>query len=622
VNHGIQETNFDSKVTQSSTIDSTTQGTFRMSMGMMLRCLFTRRDLPRLVLLTLLMVFSSSMEVFGIGMLFPYVSLLEDPSRISSTRYISAVYGGLGFTSHRTFLIAMSAFLLVTFCLKGFLTLWVANSQLRFANAKLETLGRTLLSRYLHRPYAFFLSNNSSVLIGNLTTSLAQLCGGVIQTTLTLASEGLVAIGLIAFLILMSPVFSLSAMVFIGGLSLFLKRVIRDRIVHHAVANEQHWKAMIRTVNESLSSAKEVLVLGCQDYFVNAYSAEMKQYSRAQRRYGLLAQFPRVALETGAVAGMVVFALFAMLGGNFGPNLFAVLAVFSIATVRIVPSATRMLQAWNTIAFYRPSMEIIVAGLSEGDTSTSLEIKQVSVAPDLHLREALTVSIKFFAYPTNPHFVLADIDLTIRRGQTVGLIGHTGCGKTTLVDLILGLFPRFDGTIKVDGLDIRANLAGWRRQIGYIPQNIYLRDDTIIRNVAFGVPEAQIDLQAVERAICLAGLEPVIRTQPDGLETVVGDRGVRLSGGERQRIGIARALYHDPELLVLDEATSALDNETERQIVDSILGLSLSKTVIVIAHRLSTVENCDIVCLMRSGTIVDRGPFSLIVERTPALVNP
>ena len=538
-------------------------------------------------------------------------------------RYVSAVYRGLGFESHRGFLIAMSVFLLLTFCVKGFLALWVTNLQSRFARLKLATLGRTLLSRYLHRRYAFFLSANTSALIGNLTTSLAQLCTGVIQSALALASEVIVAVGLLAFLIILNPVFSLSALLFIGGLSVLLKRVIRERIADHANANELHWKAMIRTVNESLSSAKEVKVLGCQQYFVDTYSMEVEQYSRAQQHYNVLAQFPRVALETGAVAGLVIFALFAMLGGTFGPNLFAVLAVFSIATVRLVPSATRILQAWNAIGFYRPSMDVIAAGLSEVDEGdTNLGVKRSPVLSSLSLRESLAVSIKSFAYPTNPHFTLADIDLTILRGQTVGLIGQSGSGKTTLVDLILGLFPEFEGSITADGRDIRENLAVWRKQIGYIPQSIYLRDDTIVRNVAFGVPDSEIDMRAVERAIHLAGLDPVIHTQRDGTETLVGDRGIRLSGGERQRIGIARALYHEPELLILDEATSALDNETERQIVDSILGLSLSKTVIVIAHRLSTVENCDIVYLMRSGRIVDRGPFSMIVERSPALVNP
>jgi ABC-type multidrug transport system fused ATPase/permease subunit len=588
-----------------------------------LRYIFTRKDLATLFLLTCLMVFSGLLEVFGIGLLFPYVSILQDPSTISHMRYLSAVYRGLGFGSQRSFLIAMSVSLLLIFCVKGFLALFVTNFQSRFARLKLADLGRTLLSRYLHRSYIFFLSANTSVLIGNLTSSLSQLCVGVIQSALSLASEVIVAVGLVAVLIFLNPIFSLSALLLIGGLSVLVKRVIRERIAHHANANELHWKAMIRTVNESLSSAKEVKVLGCQQYFVDTYSLEMDQYSAAQQHYNVLAQFPRVALETGAVVGMVVFALFAMLGGAFGPNLFAVLAVFSIATVRIVPSATRILQAWNAISFYRPSMDVIATGLSELDA----EAENVSVAAErqplissLHFRESLDVSIKAFAYPTNPHFALGDIDLTILRGQTIGLIGKSGSGKTTLVDLILGLFPEFRGSITVDGHDIRENLTAWRKQIGYIPQSIYMRDDTIVRNVAFGVPDNLIDMPMVERAIHLAGLDSVIRTQRDGMQTPVGDRGIRLSGGERQRIGIARALYHEPELLILDEATSALDNETERQIVDSILGLGQAKTVIVIAHRLSTVENCDIVYLMRGGRIIDSGPFSKIIERSPALL--
>ena len=589
----------------------------------MLRFLFTRRDRAILFLLTLLMVLGGMLEVFGLGMLFPYVQILQDPTRISDVRYVRALYEWLGFHSHRSFLIAMSMALLVTFLVKGVVTIWVTNFQLRFVNAKLADLGSTLLSRYLHQPYTFFLSTNTSVLIGNLTTSITQLCQGVIQSALLLASEATVTAGVVVFLIYLKPVFSLSAILFLGGLSVLFRRVIRVRVGRYAQANEHHWKAMLRCVNEGLSSAKEVQVLGCQRYFVDAYSVEVRSFGWANRCNGVLAQLPRVALESAAVAGIVTFGLFAILAGSFGRDVFAVLAAFAIATIRIVPSTNRMLQAWNGITFYRPSIEIIAAGLSEGihDGASQGAEQTTPIVSRLPLREGLTVLIKSFAYPTNPHFGLVDIDLTIRRGQTVGLIGQSGSGKTTLVDLILGLFSHFDGSITVDGYDIRDNLAAWRQQIGYIPQSIYLRDDTIVRNVAFGVPDSRIDMRKVERAICLAGLEPVIRTQREGLETLVGDRGVRLSGGERQRIGIARALYHDPDLLVLDEATSALDNETEQQIIDSILGLR-AKTVIIIAHRLSTVKHCDMVYLMRSGRIIDRGPFSIIAERNPDFVNP
>ena len=594
-----------------------------MNLRMMLRVLFTRNDRATLLLLAFLMILSGFLEVFGIGMLFPYVAVLQDPTRISQTKYLSSLYFGLGFTSYRNFLIAMSATLLVITCAKGFFAFWVTNFQLRFVNEKLAELGTTLLSRYLHRPYTFFLSTNTSVLIGNLTTSLTQLCWGVIQSALSLITEAIVLVGLTAFLIYVNPVFSLSAMLFFGGLSLLFRRVIKARMARYALANDHHWKAMIRCVNEGLGSAKEVQVLGCQRYFVNAYSVEVDKFAGSVRRSNIVTQLPRTALETAAVAGMVLFAMVAMLAGRLEKQLFAVLAVFTIATIRLVPSVTRMLQAWNGISFYRPSMEIIAAGVSEGTgESASQKTQENPAVARLGFQEALTVSIKSFAYPTNPHFCLADIDIVIRRGQAVAFIGQSGSGKTTLVDLILGLFPHFDGSIAVDGYEIRENLAAWRQQIGYIPQNIYLRDDTIVRNVAFGVPDSQIDMRRVERAICLAGLSSVIRTQRDGVETLVGDRGVRLSGGERQRIGIARALYHDPDVLVLDEATSALDNETERQIIDSILRLSGVKTVIIIAHRLSSVEHCDMVYLMRGGRIIDCGMFSVVAERNPNFINP
>ena len=239
----------------------------------------------------------------------------------------------------------------------------------------------------------------------------------------------------------------------------------------------------------------------------------------------------------------------------------------------------------------------------------------------MRLRDTLAVSIKSFKYPGNSLFCLKDICFSVRKGQTVAFIGHSGSGKTTLIDLILGLFPEFEGEITVDGRDIRGNIRTWQEQIGYIPQKLYLLDDTITRNVALGIPDSEINIERVKQAVTLAGLDGVIQTQWAGLETIVGDRGIRLSGGEQQRIGIARALYHDPDLLVLDEATSALDVDTERQIVNSILKLSPAKTVMIIAHRLSTVSQCDCVFLMSAGQIINSGPFTQIVKRGSEFIN-
>jgi ATP-binding cassette subfamily C protein len=575
-------------------------------------------DRAKLAVLVLLIVISGVLEVAGIGLIFPYVALLQEPQRIAENRYLAELFHVSGLST-RGFLLGMSGALLATFCIKGAFALWLQRMQLSFANGKQVQLGRRLLGGYLSQPYAFFLSANTSSLIGNLTTSLTQLCGGLITAALNLAAELIVLAGLVAVLLVLNPVLTLAGMAFVGMIAMLFMRAIRPSIRRYAAENSERWKAMIRAVNEGLSAAKEIQVLGNRDFFVEVYDRESRAFAQANTRYALLNQMPRVTLETAAVAGMVLFAVFAILAGAVGKNLFAVLAVFAVATIRIVPSANRILQAVNAIGFYAPSIEIVARGVGAvRDAPPALEAPGV----DVSFRERLSIQVTRFSYPEASRPALQDIRLEIRQGQRIAFIGHSGSGKTTLIDVILGLFPEFEGRIEADGREIRENVAAWRRHIGYIPQNIYLCDDTILHNVCFGVPREEIDLGRAEEAIRLAGLESVVRAQPEGLKTIVGDRGVRLSGGERQRIGIARALYHDPDLLILDEATSALDNVTERRIVDSILGMTPAKTVILIAHRLTTAERCDQVYLMHGGRIIDQGLFAEVAERNREFVKP
>ena len=278
-----------------------------------------------------------------------------------------------------------------------------------------------------------------------------------------------------------------------------------------------------------------------------------------------------------------------------------------------------MIQASNNINFYRPSIRIVLSAL-DGE-AMPVEADNRNATPVV-LERDIRITVKSFSFPNNPFFRLQDIKLSIPQGAKIAIVGPSGSGKSTLMDILLGLFPDFDGDIVVDGVSRGEDISAWQRSVGYIPQNVYLIDDTITRNIAFGVREQDIDLQAVKRAVSLAGLQPVVDSQPSGVETVIGDRGIRISGGERQRIGIARALYHDPSVLVLDEATSALDNQTERDVVDSLLSLSPAKTIIIIAHRLSSVRLCDRVYLMSSGRIVDAGTFEDIAGRHPDFVNP
>ena len=581
--------------------------------------LFTVAERAQVGTLVVLVAIAGFLEVFGVAILFPYVAILQDPSRIAQMSYVRMLYGWLNVGSYETFIMGMSLGLLSVFCFKALFTVFLANYQIRFVNDLQTQLGQRLLARYINGPYEFFLSANTSTLIGNLTTSLGQLCAGVVQSALLLSAELISFVGLVAFLVWMDPVFSLIAFVFTAMMALAFLGIIRKKIASYARANDLHWKAMIRKVNESLNAVKEIQVLGRGQYFVEAYGREARAYALAGRRYSVLSQVPRVTLETSAVAMLVAFAIFAMFSNRGGADLFPVLAVFAAATVRILPSINRMIQAWNAISFYKPAISVVVSGI--GDTPQKSESPDRATAP-ISLQRHFRLLVRSFSYSTGTHFQLEDIDLKVERGEKIAIVGHSGSGKSTLMDLMLGLFPRFDGSLVVDDLDCRGREAAWQRSIGYVPQNVVMTDDSIKRNVAFGIEDSEIDLTAVARAVSLAGLERVVKNQTSGLDTVIGDRGIRLSGGERQRIGIARALYHDPSLLILDEATSALDNQTERQIVDSILALSPTKTVIIIAHRLSSVRLCDRVYLMSAGRVVDTGSFDEIAQRHPDFVDP
>ena len=428
--------------------------------------LLNSRDRATLGLLAVLMVIGGLFEVLGIGLLFPYVSILQDPSQISSNAYLRMVYDALGFTSTKAFSIALSFGLLAVFVVKGGFNIWMNNAQIRFICALQARLGETLLSDYLSQPYRFFLSANTATLISNLTTALSRMCSGLVQAALTLASEGIVVLGLVGFLIYVNPGFSLGAVLFVGLLSLAFIRLARARVAHYGQQTEVQWVSMIRTVNEAVGSVKEVQTLGRSRYFIDTYANAARVFSWAVGRNMLFSQLARVILETGAVAGMVLLCVFALVLGGFGKNLFSILAVFAFATVRLVPSANRILLSWNNIVYNMSSVDVIASIRAE----TSQALAKLSSAgtgdrsgTELRLREALRISVESFRYPSNPQFHLRDINVVVKKGQAVAFIGHSGSGKTSLVDLILGLFQDFKGNILVDGHNIRDNIAGWRR---------------------------------------------------------------------------------------------------------------------------------------------------------------
>lgn len=577
--------------------------------------IFPRKDKAVLLVLSVAGIASSFLDVIGIGLLFPYVSIIQDPNKILTFPYLAEGYRLLGFKSTDMVFYIASVGLIALFFLKGVIGSILNQGQSAFINSKQAQLSGVLLDYYLARPFSFIQNTNSATLIANVTSSIISICSGLLQSALALLTELAVLLGLLGVLVFLNPGVFLAVAILIGGIASTIFLVVKSRLRRYGEEADRSWKGMIKATNEAIGATKEITVLGCPKYFVDIYLSHAQEFVKTATKNALINYLPRVMLETGAVISLVLISVTSIMLGRAGEDLFAMLAVFAVATVRMVPSANRILQAWNAIHYHSAALRIIGPSLIE---ARKLSTEPSKPAPEpMPFNDMLSVAINHFHYPSNPHFQLKGIDVKIRRGQTVAFIGHSGSGKSTLIDLMLGLFEDYDGAIKVDGQEIRSNVEGWRRSIGFIPQSLYLRDDTIARNVAFGVSDGQIDYGQLDRVIRLAGLQKVVESQRDGLQTVIGDRGARLSGGERQRIGIARALYHEPDLLILDEATSALDNMTEREIVESILSLSPAKTIIVIAHRLSTVRRCDTLYLMSAGEIIDHGDYGGLSARHP-----
>src|SRR5216683_2245267 len=412
-------------------VDGTVLIKLRIEMGSIISVyrLFTVAERAKLGVLVVLIVTGGFLEVFGVGILFPYVSVLQDPSRIAHMNYVGTLYQWLNLNSDQTFIVGMSIGLLALFCFKALFTIFLANYQLKLVNDIQTQLGQRLMARYLGSPYEFFLSSNTATLIGNLTTSVVQLSSGVILSSLLLTAELVSFLGLLAFLVWLSPAFSLIAFIFATAMASAFLGVFRTRVAHYAKENDVRWKAMIRRVNEALNGVKEIKILGRGQYFVGAYSREFRALAFALRRYSVLSQVPRVALETSAVAMLVAFAVFTIASDRATADFFPILAVFAAATVRIVPNVNRIIQAWNSISFQKPAIAIVVSGLGGVPEKDERACEPVAALP---LRRNLELSVKSFAHSGNQHFHLQDIELRIERGEKIAIIGHSGSGKSTL----------------------------------------------------------------------------------------------------------------------------------------------------------------------------------------------
>ncbi len=578
--------------------------------GRKLRRLFDRREKMRALLLFFAMVLGALLEMAGVGAIPAFVATLTNPDMLRDHPIGSSILGWFGAETDAEITVLAGAVLAVVFVSKAaYLTAlaWTTN---RLVFGWQVSMAGRLLGHYLRQPYAFHLRRNSSELLHNTNNDAMGVVSGVVLPSLKIGMEVLTLTAIFALLLWVEPVTSLAALGILGGTSYVFARVVRTRVIRLGKEERIQREEMIRAVNEGLGGVKMTKVLGRESHFLGRFNEAARAFAEVGMIRSVLADLPRLVLEVVAVLGLLAVAAYFLASGGETETLVPVLALLAVSVARMIPAFNRIVHGLNMTRWGKASLDAVYADLIE---SGGEEGSSDAVPP---LSEQICLDDVTFTYEGTEAPVLRHIDLEIARGEAVGLVGPTGSGKTTLVDLVLGLLVPTRGRVLVDGEDLTGRETGWRRQVGYIPQDIFLADVSIRENVAFGVRRDDIDDDAVWLALERAQLAEFVRSLPKRLDTAVGERGVRVSGGQRQRIGIARALYDEPEVLVMDEATSALDHETEQVVMAAIERLKGGRTLILIAHRLSTVESCDRVVLIRDGSLVAQGPPSEILPLT------
>ena len=446
-------------------------------------------------------------------------------------------------------------------------------------------------------------------MIRNVENARSIIAGGL-DPTLVILTDGLVAVGLFTLLLVVEPIGTLSVLLIFGATAYFFQRFTRSRILAWGDARKFHAGKVMQHLQQGLGGVKDIMVLGREARFLQDHEDHLVASFDVDRRYVMLQSLPRLFFESVAVIGLAVLVVVMVSSGDELSAILPTLGLFAATAFRVMPSISRILSSIQTLGYSKAFIHTVYSDLQlDVSPCKSHESEIVTFNRSINLEHVS------FTYASSASPALEDVSLEVRRGEAIGIIGASGAGKSTLVDVLLGLLEPSSGIVRVDDRDVRENVRGWQRQIGYVPQSIYLVDDTVRKNVAFGLNDDAIDDGAVERALRAAQLDEFVKSLPNGVETIVGERGVRLSGGQRQRIGIARALYHDPDVLVLDEATSSLDTDTERGVMEAVRELLGAKTIIIIAHRVTTVSYCTRVYKMAGGRVVGSGlPAEMTVQ--------
>lgn len=560
-----------------------------------------------------MMLIGGLLESLGIALIVPIMETISNPKKIEESKKLSLICKILNISTSEVVKLAgaLLVALILVFIIKNVFLYFMNVVQLRFVYTNQFATSRRMMINFMQRPYEYYLNADTSVIQRNITSDVNNMYG-LILSSLQLISEVIVFVCLVCLLISAEPVMTLSIAAILVIVLLLIKYKIKPIMVKAGQENQDYYSGLYKWIDESVTGIKEIKIANKENYFINGYADCGAGYVNAVQKYNLYNSTPRLLIETVAITAMIGYVLIAMATGTQLEDLVAPLTVLAAAAARLLPSANRINNYLTSIAYFEPFLMNVSDNLQEeiNDSSISYnseDYRKKKEAKKLPVNKSILLKDITYKYPNSDKYVLEHADMEVPVGKSVGIVGTSGAGKTTIVDVMLGLLQTETGHIYADGVDVMTDYPGWLKNIGYIPQTIFMLDSTIRKNVAFGYADEDIDDNKVWQALKEASLDEYVRSLPEGLDTSIGERGIRLSGGQRQRIGIARALFEDPEVLVLDEATSALDNETEAAIMDSINKLHGRKTLVIIAHRLQTIEKCDMVYSIKDGkAVIDR----------------
>ena len=576
--------------------------------------LLNPHERKRFGLLLIMITIMAFLDMIGVASILPFMAVLTNPSLIETNLILNTMFQAsniFGVENNQQFLFALGLLVFVTLVISLIFKALTFYAQIRFIQMCEYSIAKRLVEGYLRQAYSWFLNRHSADLGKTILSEVGAIIGYGINPLIGLISKGLVTIAIITLLIIADPKLTL-----IVGLSLSISYVlifysIRNYLKRLGKVRLKNNQLRFTAISEAFGAAKEVKVGGLEQIYVKRFSDPAQNFARAQASSSTIAQLPRFFLEAIGFGGIILIILYMMVKSGSFNNALPIISLYVFAGYRLLPALQIIYASFAQFTFVGPALDKLYDDIANLKPFNENQDQSV-----LSLNKTITIKNIHYNYPNSSRTTLKDISINIPAKSTVGLVGATGSGKTTMVDIILGLLEAQKGTLQVDGKIItKQNSRSWQRSIGYVPQHIFLSDDTVASNIAFGSEPKSIDQAAVEKVAKIANLHNfVIEELPKQYQTTIGERGVRLSGGQRQRIGIARALYHNPQLLILDEATSALDYQTEQAVMDAVNNLGKDITIILIAHRLNTVRNCDIVFKLEKGQLIDQGSFDKIIN--------